>query len=263
MDVSMNEREVVTVSLLATPLVVTDYRQLLDFVSDWALRAQPTSVDFCNTQIVTMRRTDASFKQITSTVDYFIPDGMPLIWCLRAMGASIHDRIYGPTFMRHALIHEKRLRHYFLGGSEETLRKLIDQAQILSEGQFQLAGFRHGYFTPSDNQGILDEINRLSPDVVWVGLGTPKQQQWVSDNKSRIARGVLLAVGFAFDVNAGTKKDAPLWMQKLSLTWVFRISQEPRRLLGRYLKFNTWFVLLCLVDLTRHLTRRNKISKSE
>jgi N-acetylglucosaminyldiphosphoundecaprenol N-acetyl-beta-D-mannosaminyltransferase len=102
----------------------------------------------------------------------------------------------------------------------------------------------------------VEEINRLSPDVIWVGLGTPKQQQWIHDNKSHLTRGVVLTVGFAFDVNAGTKLDAPMWMQRLGLTWLFRISQEPRRLLGRYLKYNTWFVWFCLIDLARYMTKR-------
>jgi len=252
----MNGKEIVTVSLLGTPLVITDYQGLLDAVSDWARRPQPTAVEFCNTQVVTMRRSDPAFQTATSAYDYFIPDGMPLVWCLRAMGAALRDRVYGPTFLRHALVHEKELKHYFLGGSALTSQKLIENARALSNGRFQIIGANSSYSQPADSEAIVAEINRLSPDVIWVGLGTPKQQQWIHDNKPHFARGVLLGVGFAFDVNAGTKLDAPMWMQRLGLTWLFRISQEPRRLLGRYLKYNTLFLLFCLQDLARHLTRR-------
>lgn len=250
------EKDLLIVPLLNTPLVVTDYQGLLEQLPGWACRPAPTAIDFCNTQVLAMRRIDAAFIQATKFFDYFIPDGMPLIWCLRAMRVSVSDRVYGPTFMRYALTHEKNLTHYFLGGSPLTSEKLIEKASVLSGGRFQLVGSNSSYSKPADSPEIVAEINRLSPDVIWVGLGTPKQQQWVHDNKAHITRGVILTVGFAFDVNAGTKLDAPLWMQRLGLTWLFRISQEPSRLLGRYLKYNTWFVWLCLVDLTRSILRR-------
>jgi len=251
-------KEVSIVSLLGTPLVITDYQGLFGALSDWARRPGPTAAEFCNTQIVAMRRTDPGFMTATSSYDYFIPDGMPLIWCLGAMGVRLRDRVYGPTFMRYTMTHEKEMKHYFLGGNEITSRKLIEKARILSDGRFQIVGANYRYSGPADSDAVVDEINRLSPDIVWIGLGTPKQQRWIHDNKHRIARGVLLTVGFAFDVNAGTKLDAPMWMQRLGLTWLFRLWCEPRRLFGRYLKYNSWFVFFCLLDLFRYFTKRAK-----
>ena len=250
--------EPVSVNLLGTPLLATDYRGLLDLLPQWAARPAPTAVEFCNTQVISMRRMDRAFIEATAVFDYFLPDGMPLIWCLRAMGIKIEDRVYGPAFMRYALGHEKKLTHYFMGGLEETSRKLVEQAGVLSGGAFRVVGATHRYAKPSDSPPIIEEINRLSPDVVWVGLGTPKQQQWIHDNKHLIHRGVLLAVGFAFDVNAGTKRDAPMWMQRRGITWIFRISQEPSRLLGRYLRYNTWFLWLVLVDFFRAMGGRGR-----
>ncbi len=250
---TMNGREVVTVPLLGTPQVITDYEELLELVCDWAHGSTPTAVEFCNTQIVAMRRTDSTFAVATSAYDYFIPDGMPLIWCLRLMGTKLRDRVYGPTFLRHAMVHDRQLTHYFLGGSALTSRKLIEKSQELSGGKFRVVGANYSYSTPADSPAVVEEINRLSPDVIWVGLGTPKQQQWIHDNKPLVYRGVLMGVGFAFDVNAGTKRDAPMWMQRFGLTWLFRLSQEPRRLFSRYFKYNTWFVLLCFHDVLRHL----------
>jgi N-acetylglucosaminyldiphosphoundecaprenol N-acetyl-beta-D-mannosaminyltransferase len=248
--VSGDDSTVAVVDLLGTPLAMTDYAGLLALLPEWARRAGPTAVEFCNTQVVTKRRIDPAFTDATRAYDYFMPDGMPLIWCLRAMGVPIRDRVYGPTFMRYALTHEAKLKHYFLGGSATTSQKLVENAQALSGGKFQLVGANHRYWKPEDSPPIIEEINRLAPDVIWIGLGTPKQQEWVRDNKHLITRGVLLTVGFAFDVNAGTKRDAPMWMQRLCLTWIFRISQEPSRLMGRYLIYNSWFVWLCLRDLT-------------
>jgi N-acetylglucosaminyldiphosphoundecaprenol N-acetyl-beta-D-mannosaminyltransferase len=250
--------QIATVNLLGTPQLITNYEGLLDLLPEWARKQEPTAVEFCNTQIAAKRRIDPAFMNATSAYDFFIPDGMPLIWCLRAMGVPIKDRVYGPTFMRYAISHEFKLRHYFMGGSEQTLEKLVERARVLSGGKFQLVGATHRYWKQEDSPAIIEEINRLSPDVVWIGLGTPKQQQWIRDNKHLIARGVLLTVGFAFDVNAGTKRDAPMWMQRLGITWVFRISQEPSRLLGRYFKYNSYFVLLCLLDLTRFVLAKLK-----
>ncbi len=106
----------------------------------------------------------------------------------------------------------------------------------------KIVGSHHGYFRTEEEDEIVAEINHLSPDFIWIGLGTPKQQDWIHRRKGEIERGILLAVGFAFDVNAGSKKDAPDWMQRLGLTWLFRIIREPRRLLRRYLKYNTLFL---------------------
>jgi N-acetylglucosaminyldiphosphoundecaprenol N-acetyl-beta-D-mannosaminyltransferase len=144
--------------------------------------------------------------------------------------------------MRYFLRHSPApLTHYFLGGSEECVRRL----QSIVEGEnpnLRVAGVRNGYFQRDEESAILEEINRLSPDFIWVGLGTPKQQDWIFRHKGRIARGMVFAVGFAFDVNAGMKRDAPLWMQRLGLTWVFRLASEPGRLVGRYLRFNSLFL---------------------
>ena len=96
---------------------------------------------------------------------------------------------------------------------------------------------------------LIEEINRLSPDFIWVGLGTPKQQAWIHRNKRRLRRGVIFGVGFGFDVNAGMKRDAPGWMQRSGLTWLYRLASEPRRLAGRYLKYNTLFLAYLLRDL--------------
>ena len=174
-----------------------------------------------------MRRADAEFRQLTDGFDYFIPDGMPLIWCLNRQGAGLRDRVYGPTFMRRCLVATPAQRHYFLGGSRECLQRLKTR-MLAIQPQLQIVGQRDGYFSADAEPEIVDEINRLSPDFIWIGLGTPKQQDWIFRNRFKISRGVLLAVGFAFDVNAGTKEDAPLFLPQLGLTWLFRVATDPR-----------------------------------
>ncbi|MEO5721229.1 MAG: WecB/TagA/CpsF family glycosyltransferase [Chthoniobacterales bacterium] len=230
------------IDVLGTPLAATTYDELTDHCHDLARLGGTWAIDLTNTQIVTMRRHERAFRETTSRVDLFVPDGMPLIWTLNRKGAELSDRVYGPTFMRHCLARSPApLTHYLLGGSEECLAQLRQRLGAECP-DVQIVGSRNGYFRAEEDEEIVREINALAPDFIWIGLGTPKQQEWIHRQKGSIKRGVLLAVGFAFDVNAGTKPDAPAWMQRRGLTWVFRIVSEPRRLLLRYLRYNTLFL---------------------
>jgi N-acetylglucosaminyldiphosphoundecaprenol N-acetyl-beta-D-mannosaminyltransferase len=240
--------------LLGTPLLLTDYRGLGEQCCQWARADACVALDFANTQIVTMRRHEPWFRDLTQAYDAFPPDGMPLIWCLRLAGARLRDRVYGPTFMRQFLTSAPAAStHYLLGGSEACGAQLRAVFTKLNPG-LRFVGAFHGKCLPDGrmdgaaNEAVIEEINRLSPDFIWVGFGTPKQQAWVKRYKPRLRRGVVLTVGFAFDVNAGMKPDAPAWMQRLGLTWVYRLASEPRRLASRYVRYNTLFLFYLLWD---------------
>jgi N-acetylglucosaminyldiphosphoundecaprenol N-acetyl-beta-D-mannosaminyltransferase len=234
------------ISVLGTPLQTTTYDELTAKCKSLARCGRPVVVDFTNTQIVTLRRHDPRFRVFESRVDYYIPDGMPLIWCLNWNGARLSDRVYGPTFMRHCVLASSApITHYFVGGGDEKIQRL-QQALLRQNPNLKFVGQANGYDSPAE--AIVDEINRASPDFIWVGLGTPKQHVWIYENKIRIKQGVIFGVGFAFDVIAGTKNDAPLWMQKRGLTWAFRLASEPRRLAGRYFKYNSLFLFYLFWD---------------
>jgi N-acetylglucosaminyldiphosphoundecaprenol N-acetyl-beta-D-mannosaminyltransferase len=234
------------IDILGTPLAVTTYQELTEKCQMLAQTGQVSAVDLTNTQIVTMRRHEPGFRELTSSVDFFVPDGMPLIWILNRRGAKLIDRVYGPKFMRYCMIHSPApYTHYLLGGSAECVRSLRERL-IAEQPELKIVGSRHGYFAPDDEKDIVAEINALAPDFIWIGLGTPKQQAWIHRYKTAIKRGVILAVGFAFDVNAGTKPDAPDWMQRRGLTWLFRAASEPRRLAIRYFRYNSLFLIYLL-----------------
>lgn len=200
------------------------------------------SVDFTNVHIVAMRHGESAFREVTDTMDLFVPDSMVLTWAVNWQGGEMQDRVYGPSFLAHMIEHSPPgLRHFFLGASEQCLEKLLQVIRNRNPG-FQIAGAHHGYFSPDEGEDVLRIINDTKPDFVWVGLGTPKQQEWMHRFHGRVNAGVLLAVGFAFDVNAGTKSDAPQWMHPLGLTWLYRLLEEPQRLWRRYLKYNSIFV---------------------
>jgi len=228
--------------LLGTLLECTSYENFTARAQALARTGSTVAVDFTNTQIVTMRRHEPPFREITSRFDFFVPDSTPLIWCLNLRGKKLAARTYGPAFMRHCVLNSPApFTHYLLGGSAECLAKLQSIFLTLNP-RVKIVGARNGYFKQAEEAVILEEINQLAPDFIWVGLGTPKQQDWIHRNKGLIRRGVILAVGFAFDVNAGTKPDAPVWMQQLGLTWFYRLCSEPRRLIPRYLKYNSLFL---------------------
>jgi N-acetylglucosaminyldiphosphoundecaprenol N-acetyl-beta-D-mannosaminyltransferase len=234
--------------VLGTRLRRTTYSALTAELQKKCREPRPFAVDFTNTHIVTMRRHDEKFREITRGFDYFVPDAMPLIWCLNLQGARMRDRVYGPTFMRECLLSSPApFTHYFLGGSDACVKRLKDSF-LNRNPAIQIIGTRNGYFGREQEPEIVEEINRLSPDFIWLGLGTPKQQAWIHQYKSRIQRGILLAVGFAFDVNAGMKPDAPRWMQRGGLTWFYRLCSEPRRLGPRYLRHNSLFLYYLLRD---------------
>src|SRR5439155_14742392 len=195
-----------TLPVLGTSLLVTDYQGLAAACLGWARVRRCVALDFANTQIVTMRRHEPPFRELTSAYDYFPPDGMPLVWCLNRAGAALRDRVYGPTFMHKFLAcAPANVTHYLLGGSEECgakLRRIFEQLNpgIKFVGAFHGKCHADGLLEDAEEQKLIDELNRLSPDFVWVGFGTPKQQAWVKQHKHLLRRGVILTVGFAFDV---------------------------------------------------------------
>lgn len=237
--------------VIGTPCLLTDYAALREDLHQWVAAAGngSLSIDFTNVHIAALRAADPAFAQDTRSVDAFIPDSAVLARAANYFAGTASPALYGPRFMADFLRDSPQpFRHYFLGGTDELLRHLRTCLMRLQPG-LDVAGMHHGYLAAdgSDDEAVIEEINTLSPDFIWVGMGTPRQQRWIHRNKSRVHRGVLLAVGFAFDVNSGMKSDAPEWAHPLGLTWLFRFLSEPRRLGARYLRYNARF----LFELTR------------
>jgi N-acetylglucosaminyldiphosphoundecaprenol N-acetyl-beta-D-mannosaminyltransferase len=243
-----------TLHVLGVPLVVTDYFELAAQCLTWAREPRSVTLEFVNTQIVTMHRHDPGFRETMSVYDHLLPDGMPLVWCLNRAGAGLRDRVYGPAFMRKFLeASPADTTHYLLGGSTECgarLKKIFTQRNpnLKFVGGFHGKCGADGLLEGTAGRAVVDEINRLAPDFVWVGFGTPKQQAWAKQHKHLINCGVILTVGFAFDANAGLKPDAPPWMQRAGLTWLYRLVTEPRRLGPRYCKYNSLFLSYLICD---------------
>ena len=232
------------IKVLNTPCLVTDSADLTERITRRVKGGHPLawSVDFTNVHIVAMRKVDPDFREETSRVDWFVPDSQILTWAATWLGARGNERVYGPAFLDYFVRHaDEDLTHYFLGASSDSLEQLIAKLKKKRPG-LKIVGSHDGYFKEEDEPAINNDINRARPDVVWVGLGTPKQQEWIHRNKESLNVGALLAVGFAFDVNAGTKSDGPEWMGKMGVLWLYRFLCEPRRLFKRYAVYNSVFL---------------------
>lgn len=237
--------------VLGMPVDAVDYDSALNICLEAAAQQYPLTVTAANTHLIALARHDASFASTIQAFDLVLPDGMPLIWSLRAYGFDLKDRVYGPYFMRHAmLMAPSPSRHFFFGGKSETLSALTTAIQKLRP-EIEIAGtfsppFRE--WSESDESEFAEKINASSPDFIWICLGGEKQERWIIKNRHRFPRGILVGVGDAFALLAGERPFAPMWMQKRGLTWLYRFTQEPGRLWKRYIKFNTLFLWYLLRD---------------
>lgn len=199
---------------------------------------------------------DARYHALLSTQGVNFPDGKPLAIVLRALARRNfpHGQVRGPSFFAKCLDEGRSygIRHFFLGGSPELLGSLTDRVSELFPG-IQIAGTYSPPFRSLTHEEIHEQDRRIrsaSPDVVWVGLGTPKQD--FEAQRIRDEVGVATAgVGAAFDFVAGTKTEAPKWLRGLGLEWMFRLATEPRRLWRRYLFGNCRFLLLVAREVLR------------
>ncbi len=231
--------------VLGTRLDVTSYSKVLDRVIVMARSGKVGAVAAANTHLIGEALTDPAYAEVLRSFEIVVPDGMPLVWALRLDGHEIRDRVYGPYLMQHILQHSPlNLRHYFFGGTVECLNRLKARALMLNPG-LQIAGTVSPPFGDWDSgteAALIDGINAANADFIWVALGGVKQETWIAQNRHRFRRGVFLAVGDAFALVAGLRLIAPAWMQRLGLTWIHRLVSEPRRLLSRYLRYNTRFI---------------------
>lgn len=193
---------------------------------------------------------DEVLRSIHNAAGLVTPDGMPLVWLSRLRGQRHVSRIYGPDLMLTLCNHSvpKGYRHFLYGGATGVPEMLGQNLRDRFTG-IKIAGMFSPPFRPlttEEDSHIVHMINASKPDIVWVGLSTPKQERWMAEHVIKLDAPVLIGVGAAFDFIAGLKKQAPFWMQRSGLEWLFRLFTEPRRLWRRYLINNPLFVWLIL-----------------
>ena len=179
-----------------------------------------------------------------------VPDGQPLVWALRALGRSdgLEDRVYGPELMARACERAARTgtRMFLYGGKNQgALVQLTANLRSRYPGLQVVGGYVPPFraLTDEEQTQVVGDIARSRADIVWVGIGVPKQEKWMAQMRSSLAAPVLIGVGAAFDFHAGLVPQAPAWIQRAGLEWAYRLAREPRRLWRRYAHYNPRFVL--------------------
>ena len=222
-------------------------------IEGWIRHSEPHYVCVANVHTITECQRNPDFRQIHNQAGMVTPDGMPLVWVSHLRGARQVRRVYGPDLLLAVseVSAQQGYRHYFYGGAEGVAEQLATQLTERYPG-LQVVWVESPPFRPlseTEDQAVVDRINAARPDVVWVGLGAPKQERWMAAHFGRLTAPVIVAVGAAFDFHAGVKKQAPHWMQRSGLEWLHRLTCEPRRLWKRYFINNPWFVGLVLLQL--------------
>ncbi len=247
-----------TVPVIGLPVAATDYASAVDWILGKAEAGERAwAVEAANTHVASLARHDPEFGAAMAKFDLICPDGMPLVWSLNAAlppDQRLADRVYGPTLMLESLRategRGEEFSHFFLGGSDSTIQLLRRRFAA------DLPGTRiAGDYSPPFGEwpaGESDRICRLIEDsganLVWVGLGCPKQEHWIARHKERLPPAVYFGIGAAFAFHAGEVPQAPPILQRCGLEWAYRICREPRRLFRRYFTHNSLFLWYSLRD---------------
>jgi N-acetylglucosaminyldiphosphoundecaprenol N-acetyl-beta-D-mannosaminyltransferase len=248
--------------VLGIPLAVSDYEQVIAWMQAMIDAGARGYVTAAAVNLVMSAHEDERVRVAVLGATLVVPDGQPLVWALRALGQPHATRVYGPdlmlAFCEHAAANGTPI--YLYGGRTPEALELLEARLSKRFPGLTIAG---GYSPPfreldaSERERIAAEIDASGAAVVWVGVGQPKQERWMHEMRELLAAPLLVGVGAAFDFHAGLVSQAPAWMQKRGLEWLYRLAREPRRLWRRYLRYNPLFVLAFARQYVRHRRARS------
>ena len=238
-------------NILGVGICATSYGEVAEACGAWIANRPPgsTSRYICVTSVhgIMTAVFDPSFRAKLNRADIATPDGMPVVWALRSFGHPRQERVYGPDLMLVLCEQAERLGHrIFLYGSQPETLTLLERSLLRRFPNLTIVGAYSPPFrslTPREDQEITKMIADAAPDLTFIGLSTPKQEHWMSSHVGHLP-GVMIGVGAAFDFHAGKLKQAPTWMRRRGLEWLFRLLMEPRRLWKRYLLITPLFLPL-------------------
>jgi N-acetylglucosaminyldiphosphoundecaprenol N-acetyl-beta-D-mannosaminyltransferase len=251
------------VEVLGIPLALTDYERTLDWMDAMIARRERGYVCVAAVHTVMVCREDPDLHTAVLGSSMTVPDGQPLVWAMNALGHDLPSRVYGPELMSRACERAARTgaRMFLYGGRNEgALVQLTLNLRRRNAGLKIVGGYcpPHRALTDDEQAQVIDEIERSQADIVWVGIGVPKQEKWMAAMRSRLTAPVLVGVGAAFDFHAGLVPQAPDLMQRLGLEWAYRLAHEPRRLWKRYARYNPLFVIGFLRQYAAHRWNRSR-----
>ena len=251
--------EIRTRELLGIPVAMTDYAETMDVMDGMIARGERGWVCCVAVHAVTLAQSDPEMRRALVESALTVPDGMPLVWAVNLLGEDLPNRVYGPGLMSryNDRCAEAGHRVWVYGGRDQgSLVQLALSMRRRHPGIQIVGGYSPPFreLTDEEESALAAQINAQRPDVLWVGTGVPRQEKWMARMCERLDVPVMCGVGAAFDFHAGRISQAPEWMQERGLEWTYRIAQEPRRLLPRYLYYNPRF----LIAFTRQLARERR-----
>lgn len=255
MNVSLSEVKprINNFNVCGVPVSAINLQEACRQIDEWIQQKEQRYVCIAPVATIVDAQNDQDYRKVVIGADMITPDGMPLVWIGRFKGKHHVGRTYGPDLLE-ALCKEgeiKGYRHYFYGGTQECSQRL----EINLKRRFpniQIAG----RYVPGqlpihflEKEEILKGIDQSRADILWIGLGSPKQDFWMAEHRNRLNVPVMIGVGAAFDFLAGTKPQAPRWIRQSGLEWFYRLCCEPQRLAKRYLVGNARFLYFLMKDL--------------
>ncbi len=241
-----------SVSVLGMKVHAVGFQEAVERIVAWAIARESRYVCVANVHMIMEACDHPEYRQVVNRADLVVPDGMPLVWMLRRLGFPRQERVSGPDLTPALLsrAEEQGIRVGFYGSTLEVMEKLLHK----SRSQWPRLQVVYTYsppfrpLTPEEDRQVTEEIRRSGVQMLFVGLGCPRQERWMAEHRGKIPA-VMLGVGAAFDFLAGSKPRAPRWMRKHGLEWLFRLLSEPRRLWRRYVLLNPRFMVLAGLQL--------------
>jgi N-acetylglucosaminyldiphosphoundecaprenol N-acetyl-beta-D-mannosaminyltransferase len=233
--------------ILGVPFAMVDYDETMNFMDAMIADRRRGYVCAAAVHVTMVAQEDEETRRALLGATLVLPDGMPIVWAANLLGEALRDRVYGPELMRRFNARSARAGHriWLMGGRDEQwLQELMRRMRVEHPDILIAGGHRRPAepLTSVQEDRLVEQINAARPDVIWVGLGAPAQEKWMARMGTRLEVPLMCGVGQAFDLLAGCKAEAPPWMQRNGLEWLFRMAQEPRRLAPRYAYYNPRYI---------------------
>lgn len=255
----MGQDNIPTQEVISAPVCTLSFNEQINLMIDWAKKRQNKMVCVANVHMLVEAWRDSHFANILNNADLVTPDGMPLVWMLKLLGLKKSQRVAGMDIFRSICENASIVQtSIFLFGSETEVLNKIKQRLEIEFPNLQIAGMESPPFRPlgsSPDMDVVQTINSSGAGIVFVALGCPKQELWMALHRNEI-HAVLIGVGGVFPVYAGLFKETPRFMQNTGMEWLFRLSQEPRRLWKRYattIPIFIWLMIKQLISRNRHI----------
>ena len=246
----VDKNKIPTCSILGVAIADINMDWLIRFTAENIARLAGDYMCVSNVHTTVMAYEDQAYREIQNGGIMAVPDGGPLSFVGRKRGHKGMERTTGPDYLEEILriSKENGYKHYFYGSLPNTLAKLKNEIEERFPGT-EIVGMYSPPFRPltqAEDAEIIEAINKVNPDFIWIGLGAPKQEKWMAEHQGKV-NGFMVGVGAAFDYMAGNIERAPDWMQKSNLEWCYRLLQDPKRLFKRYFTTNTKFIVNAMI----------------